>query len=139
LLALAEHSWHDRLRLRAGVLAVLGLAAAIISRSVVLERVSSTQEARLQSTRSGNLPRVEAQMAVTEAKEALAAAKFECSSGRGRRSDALEQREQQPGNGRPKPAPSWFVSVRIPLRTQQQGVSPPCCRCPRQSTDWYSR
>jgi hypothetical protein len=98
LLALAEHSGHDRHRFRAGILVVLGLAAAIISGSVVLERVSSTQEARLQSTRSSNLPRVEAENVVTETKEALAAAeaaaKAECSSGRGRRCDALEQREQ---------------------------------------------
>ena len=66
--------------------------------------ISSTQEARLQSTRSSNLPRVEAEKAVTEAKEALAAAegsaKAECSRAlkgadpRGPACKSLEQREQ---------------------------------------------
>lgn len=97
LLALAEYSWTDRHRLRAGILAVLGLAAAVISGSVVLERVSATQEARLQSTRSDNLPRVQAQKALDDAKEALAAAeaaaKVECASGRKAKCLGLEERE----------------------------------------------
>jgi len=97
MLALAEHSWRDRQRLRALVLGILGLAAAVISGSVVLERVSHTQEARQHSARSDNLPRVEAQKALAEARQALekaeAASKAECASGRGPRCGALEKRE----------------------------------------------
>jgi hypothetical protein len=97
MLALSEHSWRDRQRVRALVLGILGLAAAVISGSVVLERVSHTQEARQHSARSDNLPRVEAQKALAEARQALAAseaaAKAECASGRGPRCAALEKRE----------------------------------------------
>jgi hypothetical protein len=64
---------------------------------VVLERVSHTQEARLHSARSDNLPRQEARKALAEARQALAAseaaARAECASGRGPRCAALERRE----------------------------------------------
>ena len=64
----------------------------------MLHRVSATQEAHLQSARSNNLPRVEADKALTDAKEALAAASVaaegECRSGRGARCAGLEQREE---------------------------------------------
>jgi hypothetical protein len=97
MLALSEHSWRDRQRLRALVLGVLGLAAAVVSGSVVLERVSHTQEARLHSARSDNLPRVEARKALAEARQVLekaeAASRAECASGRGPRCGALEKRE----------------------------------------------
>ena len=70
----------------------------MISGTAVLHRVSATQEAHLQSARSNNLPRVEADKALTEAKEALAAASAaaegECRSGRGARCAGLEQREE---------------------------------------------
>jgi hypothetical protein len=89
LLALGEYSWRDRQRLRAGILGVLGLAAAVISGSVVLERVSSTSEARTHQARSANLPRVEARKALDEAradlKVAEAAVKDEARDGGCRR------------------------------------------------------
>jgi hypothetical protein len=93
MLALAEHSWRDRQRLRALVLGILGLAAAVISGSVVLERVSHRQEARQHSARSDNLPRVEAQKALAEAGKALAAIEAAAKAGRGRRCRGLEERE----------------------------------------------
>ena len=49
------------------------------------------------AARSGNLPRVQAEQALTEAKDALAAASAaaqgECRTGRGKRCEALEARE----------------------------------------------
>ena len=98
LLAFAEYAWSDRQRLRAGVLGILGLAAAALSGAVVLERVSATQEARVQAARSDNRPRAEAQKALDEAKKSLAVAeaeaKDECRSGRKLRCEATESREK---------------------------------------------
>ena len=72
LLALAEYTWHDRQFWRTGALAVLGLAAAVLSGSVVLDRVATTNEARIHKTRSANLPRVEARKALETAEARLA-------------------------------------------------------------------
>ena len=74
LLALAEYAWHDRQKLRVVLLGLLGLAAAVLSGSVVLDRVATTNEARLHKTRSENLPRVEARKALETAEARLAAA-----------------------------------------------------------------
>src|SRR5688572_15075690 len=57
LLALSEYAWRDRQVIRLGLLGLLGIAAAVISGTVVLERVSERQEARLQASRTDNLPR----------------------------------------------------------------------------------
>jgi len=73
-LCFAEYAWHDRNWFHFGVLGILGIAAAVFSGSVVLERVSSTNEARVHQARSANLPRTEARKALTEAKETLKAA-----------------------------------------------------------------
>jgi hypothetical protein len=51
LLALCEHAWRDRNRVLAGLLGLFGLASAVISGSIVLERVSHTQEARAHQAR----------------------------------------------------------------------------------------
>ena len=83
--------------IRFGMLGILGIAAAVISGSVVLERVSATHETRTHAKRSDNLPRLEAQAALDEARKALqtaeAATAAECSSGRGPRCTGLEKRE----------------------------------------------
>jgi hypothetical protein len=71
LLVFAEYAARDRHWLHFGVLGILGLAAAIISGSVVLDRVASTNAARAQETGSTNLPRLEARKALNEAKETL--------------------------------------------------------------------
>lgn len=98
LFVCGEYAWRDRQRLRALLLLGLGALALVISGTAVLHRVSATQEARLQLARSNNLPRVEADKALTDAKEALAAASAaaegECRSGRGARCAGLEEREE---------------------------------------------
>ena len=97
LLALCEHAWRDRQWIRFGLLGLLGIAAAVISGSVVLERVSATSETRVHAKRSDNLPRTEAKAALDQAQKALsiaeAATAAECKSGRGTRCTGLEKRE----------------------------------------------
>jgi hypothetical protein len=94
----AERAVSARQWVHVGVLSVLGLLAAGISGSVVLQRNAYTQAERVRTAQSANLPKAEAQKALAEAKEALAkaeaAASAECSSGRGTRCASLEQREQ---------------------------------------------
>ena len=98
LFVYGEYAWRDRRWLRALLLFGLGALALVISGTAVLHRVSATQETRLQSMRSDNLPRVEADKALIGAKQALAAASAaaqeECRSGRGARCTGLEQREE---------------------------------------------
>jgi hypothetical protein len=98
LFVFGEYAWRDRQCLRALCLFGLGALALVISGTAVLHRVSATHEAHLHSARSSNLPRVEADKALTDAKEALAAAsaaaEVECRSGRGARCRGLEQREE---------------------------------------------
>lgn len=74
LLAFCEYAWRDRSYVHFALLGFLGIAAALISASVVLERVASTSADRTHQARSANLPRVEAAKAVTEAQARLAAA-----------------------------------------------------------------
>jgi hypothetical protein len=97
LLAFTEYAWRDRQRFMAAALLALGLTAAAISGSIVLDRVSHTQEARDHKVRSANLPRQEAQKALAEAQQDLdkasAEARDACRSGRGPRCTATEQRE----------------------------------------------
>lgn len=97
LLALCEHAWRDRQVIRIVLLGVLGITAAVISGAVVLERVSARQEARLQASRTDNLPRQLAERSLAEAKEALAKAEAEaaaeCRSGRKIRCESTEHRE----------------------------------------------
>ena len=99
LLALCEYAWRDRQWIRFGLLGLLGIAAAVISGSVVLERVSATSERATHAKRSDNLPRAEAQAALAEAQKALSKAEAsttaECSSGRGPRCTGLEKREDE--------------------------------------------
>jgi hypothetical protein len=71
LLALCERAWHDRQLIRLVLLGLLGVAAAVFSASVVLERVASTSEARTHQARSSNLPRAEARKALDEARADL--------------------------------------------------------------------
>jgi hypothetical protein len=78
----------------------LGLLAAIISASVVLQRNANAQADRVQTAQSSNVPKIEAQKALTKAEEALtkaeAAASAECAdSGRSPTCKALEQREKE--------------------------------------------
>ena len=98
LLAFCEYAWRDRRYVHFGVLGILGIVAAIISGSVVLERVSHSQEARTHAAKSSNLPRQEAQKALATAQKALekaeAEASAECASGRKSRCAALEVREE---------------------------------------------
>ena len=98
LLAFCEYAWRDRQRFMAAALVVLGLAAATISGSIVLDRVSHTQEARDHKARSANLPRTEAHKALAEAQQALKTASAEasdaCDSGRGPTCKGAETREE---------------------------------------------
>jgi hypothetical protein len=98
LLAFCEYAWRDRRFVHFGLLGLLGLAAAAISGSIVLERVSHSQETKAHQARSANLPRIEAQKALAEAQQALkaaeAAASTACSSGRGPVCKGLEVREE---------------------------------------------
>jgi hypothetical protein len=80
LLALSEHAWRDRQVIRLVLLGVLGITAAVISGTVVLERVSASQAARLSASRTDNLPKVEAKKALAEAKTALLKAEAEASA-----------------------------------------------------------
>ena len=97
MLHFAEVSWHERKRLRALFFGGLALLAALISLTGVVSRTGSVADATLQARQSENLPRQQAQLALDEAKAAHkaaeAAAGAECSSGRGRRCTALEDRE----------------------------------------------
>jgi hypothetical protein len=97
MLTLCEYAARDRRWVHFGALGVLGIAAAIISGSVVLERVSHSQEARFGAAKSANLPRVEARKALAVAEKALiqaeAEASAECASGRKGRCTSLEVRE----------------------------------------------
>jgi hypothetical protein len=98
LLALCEYAWRDRRFVHFGLLGLLGLAAAAISGSIVLERVSHAQEAQTHKARSANLPRQEAQKALAEAQQTLktaeAATSAACSSGRGPLCKGAEVREE---------------------------------------------
>jgi hypothetical protein len=97
LLAFCEYAWRDRQRFMAAALVVLGLAAATISGSIVLERVSHTHEARVKKARDANVPRTEAHKALAEAQQALDKASAEasdaCSDGAGPSCKATSQRE----------------------------------------------
>jgi hypothetical protein len=99
LFIFGEHAGRDRHWHHCLSLGVLGVLAAVISGSVVLMRNADTQAERARAVMSDNLPKAEARKALAEAKEALdkaeAAAGAECSSGRGRRCDALETREKE--------------------------------------------
>jgi ribonuclease I len=53
---------------------VLGIVAAVISASVVLERIAATSEARNHQAGTSNLPRAEARKALDEARANLKAA-----------------------------------------------------------------
>ena len=71
---LCEHAWRDRQLIRFGLLGMLGIVAAVISASVVLERIAATSEARNHQARTSNLPRAEARKALDEARADLKAA-----------------------------------------------------------------
>lgn len=91
-----ESAWRARRWLTGTLLGLLGLLAVAISLAAVIDRSSSRYDAAHQSRASENLPRVAAQKAETEAKEALAkaeaAASAECLSGNGPRCTGLEKR-----------------------------------------------
>jgi hypothetical protein len=96
LLVIAEHAWlHSRRR--ALLLGFLGAAAAVFSATVVIDRITATDAARVQGARNANHPRVEAQRALDDAKVELATAAAEaaaeCRSGRKKRCLSLEERE----------------------------------------------
>jgi hypothetical protein len=99
MLIFCEHAARDRQWVHFGLLALLGITAAVISSSVVLQRNADTQARTLQGTMSSNLAKVEAQKALAEAKDEIAkaeaAASKECGSGRGPRCGALESRERE--------------------------------------------
>jgi hypothetical protein len=99
LLALCEYAWRDRQVIRLALFGGLGIAAAVISGTVVLERISARQEARLHAARTDNLPRQLAERSLADAKESLATAETEardeCRSGRKLRCEATEHREAE--------------------------------------------
>jgi hypothetical protein len=68
LLALCERAWHDRQVIRLVLLGTLGIAAAVFSGSVVLERIAHAQAARLSASRTDNLPRLEAERSLSTAR-----------------------------------------------------------------------
>src|SRR5262245_45094439 len=69
LFVFSEYAWRDRQRLRAVLLIGLGALALMISGTAVLHRVAASQAAHVQAAQSSNLPRLEAQKALSEAKE----------------------------------------------------------------------
>jgi hypothetical protein len=83
--------------MRCIVLGALGLVAAGISGAVVYKRVNATEAGQAQVVANANLPGVEAQKALDDAKAALKSAgdeaKAECLTGRKRRCLELEKRE----------------------------------------------
>jgi hypothetical protein len=95
LLFLAGH--RDGSWTRAIVLGLLGLVAAGISGTVVYQRVHEKQASLVQTVNNDNLPRVEAQRALEDARAALKTAehdaRYECASGRRKRCIGLEERE----------------------------------------------
>jgi hypothetical protein len=97
LLAFTEYARRDRQHVMAGCLLVLGLAAAAISGSIVLDRVSHGQEARDHKARSANLPRQVAHKALVEAQQALKLAQADtsdaCDSGPTPACKGAEKRE----------------------------------------------
>jgi hypothetical protein len=123
LLALCERAWHDRQVIRLVLLGMLGIAAAVFSGSVVLERIADRQAARLSASRTDNLPKAEAQKALDEAKKSLkeaeAEARDECRSGRKLRCEATESREKaaraRVAEARAKLVGLGAVSVETPV------------------------
>jgi hypothetical protein len=93
LLVLATHG-----RRFAPMLWALGIVAAAISATVVIDRVTATDAARLQANRDTNHPKAVALQALSDAKaelkEAAAESKAECQTGRKRRCLELERREE---------------------------------------------
>jgi hypothetical protein len=93
LLALAPHG-----RRFAWALWGLGIAAAVISATAVIDRVTATDAVRLQQAHDTNHPKAVAQQALDDAKAELKSAegdaKAECVSGRRRRCAVLEEREE---------------------------------------------
>ena len=146
LLAFCERAWRDRQFVRFGMLGILGIAAAVISGSVVLERVSVIHTRRVtHAKRSDNLPRLDAQGGPRRGREGAA-------DGRGRherpsaapgvapvaRLWRLGRRRR--GNGSRMPGPSWWTwraSHRQSCRPRDAGGLgvrpsswPRCSACP---------
>jgi hypothetical protein len=92
----SETAGRARRWLTAFLLGALGLLAVLISLLVVIDRTSSRYDAANQSRASENLPRIEAQKAVDEARKAAdtaeAEAVAECRSGKRLKCTGLEQR-----------------------------------------------
>jgi hypothetical protein len=85
LFTFCEHAAKGRQWVHFGTLGILGLLAAVISGSVVLQRNAESQAKREESAQSRNLPGQDAQKALlaaeAELKDASAAAKVECAKG----------------------------------------------------------
>ena len=96
MLHFGEAAWAERQRVKAVAFAALATLASLICLLAVLDRVATAYDTKLSGRQSENLPRVEAQKALTAAEATAkadeAAAAAECGSGRGTRCTGLEQR-----------------------------------------------
>src|SRR5262245_33414856 len=94
-----ETAWRARRWLTGTLLGLLGLLAVAISLAAVIDRTSSRYDAATQSRASENLPRKEAEKALTKAEKALEAAEaeasVECRSGDGPKCKGLERRANE--------------------------------------------
>lgn len=106
LFVFSEYAWRDRQWLRALLLLGLGALELVISETAVLHRVSATQEAHLQLARSNNLPRVEADKALTDAKEAWRPLRASAALDVAFAVRAWSSGKKPPGSGWSRPAPS---------------------------------
>jgi len=90
-----EHAAKDRLWGHAASMGVLAVLMPTISSAAILQRNADTQASRVHGVASLNLPRVQAQAALDDAKAALKSTeedkKAECSSGRGLKCQNLEK------------------------------------------------
>ena len=72
-LCYADIGWRAG-KVKAAVIGAIGLIAALVSGTVILDRVAGQQQASLQATRDSNLPRELAKLALTRAESEVAAA-----------------------------------------------------------------
>lgn len=137
LFVCGEYDWRDRQWLRALLLLGLGAMALVISGTAILHRVSATQEAHLQLARSNYLPRVEADKALTDAKEALAAASA-AAEGVSAALDvapavrAWSSGRKPPGSGWSRPRQAWWFLVHASSKIQEGSALLPSCRYRRR-------
>lgn len=121
LLAFTEYAWRDRQRIMAGCLLVLGLAAAAISGSVVLERVSHSKRRvptrRGQQTCRGSRPKRLSPRHTRRSTRPRPRRATHVATAEGLRARPHRSGRKRLGNGSSKPAPSWSGSAQRSQKT----------------------